>query len=366
MKDPKVLALRRRIETVGDAALTDPLRRWRCAGFTMREAGVIRSTHLALPLSAAIVFGFATIPARAADRFPSKPIRLIVPSGAGGNTDVFARVVAEKLKVPLGQTVIVDNRPGASGIVGSDIVANAAPDGHTLLMAFPSHPVNPSLYSNMPYDTPKDFAPITMVTSVTAVLVVNSKLPVNSVKELIAQGLQKPGQFAHGVTGRGSLGYLCAEMFAALTGVRLLEVAYKGAPQSMVALISGEVQVLFLPPVVTLPQTKAGRIRALGVSSKNRLAIMPDVPTIAEAGVPGYEVTGWNGILAPAKTPRAIIDRLNREIVKVLRSPDVEADIAAQGIEAIGNTPEEFGRIVEADIRKWAKLIKGSRTAVDK
>jgi len=304
--------------------------------------------------------------ADAADQYPSRPIRLIVPSGAGGNTDVFARVVADKLKEPLGQSVIVDNRPGASGIVGSDIVAKATPDGYTLLMAFPSHPVNPSLYANMPYDTLKDFAPITMVTSVTAVLAINAKLPVKSVKELIALGLQKPGGLAHGVTGRGSLGYLCAQLFESLTGVRLLEVAYKGAPQFMTALISGELQLIFVPPVVALPQMQAGRIRVLGVSSKNRLVIMPEVPTIAEAGVPGYEVTGWNGILAPAKTPRAVVDRLNREIVKVLHTPEVQADVAAQGIETIGNTPEEFGRIMQADIQKWSKLIKGARTAVDK
>jgi tripartite-type tricarboxylate transporter receptor subunit TctC len=285
-----------------------------------------------------------------------------VPTGAGGNTDTFARVMAEKMKAPLGQQVIVDNRTGASGIIGSDIVAKAAPDGYTLLMVFPSHPVNPSLYSDLPYDTLKDFAPVTMITSVTQVLLVNPKVPVNSVKELIAQVKEKPGQFNHGVVGRGSLGDLCSEVFSTMSGARLTQIAYKGAPQVMTALIGGEIQVYFSPPVVAMPQMKAGRVRAIGVSTKNRLAVMPEVPTIAESGLPGFEVVGWNGILAPAKTPRAIIDRLHADLVKIIRSPEVSADIVAQGIEPIGNTPEEFGKIIRDDVAKWAKVLKGAKT----
>jgi tripartite-type tricarboxylate transporter receptor subunit TctC len=300
--------------------------------------------------------------AAAADVYPNRPIRLVVPTGAGGNTDTFARIVADKLKGPLGQQIIVDNRSGASGIVGSDIVAKAVPDGYTLLMVFPSHPVNPSLYSDLPYDTLKDFAPVTMVTSVTQVLVVNPKLPIHTVKDLIAQAKEKPGQFNHGVVARGSLGDLSAEVFSMMTGAKLTQIAYKGAPQVMTALIGGELQVYFSAPVVAIPQMKAGRVRALGVSTKKRLAVIPDVPTIAEAGVPGYEVVGWNGILAPAKTPRAIIERLNADIVKVIRTPEVEADILAQGIEPIGNTPEEFGRIIRADVERWGKILKGTKT----
>jgi len=300
--------------------------------------------------------------AAAADVYPNRPIRLVVPTGAGGNTDTFARIVADKLKGPLGQQIIVDNRSGASGIVGSDIVAKAVPDGYTLLMVFPSHPVNPSLYSDLPYDTLKDFAPVTMVTSVTQVLVVNPKLPIHTVKDLIAQAKEKPGQFNHGVVARGSLGDLSAEVFSMMTGAKLTQIAYKGAPQVMTALIGGELQVYFSAPVVAIPQMKAGRVRALGVSTKKRLAVIPDVPTIAEAGVPGYEVIGWNGILAPAKTPRAIIERLNADIVKVIRTPEVEADILAQGIEPIGNTPEEFGRIIRADVERWGKILKVTKT----
>ena len=304
----------------------------------------------------------AALAAAAADVYPNRPIRLVVPTGAGGNTDTFARIVADKLKAPLGQQVIVDNRSGASGIVGSEIVAKAAPDGYTLLMVFPSHPVNPSLYSDLPYDTLRDFAPVTMVTSVTQVLLVNPKVPVYSVRELIAQLKEKPGQFNHGVVARGSLGDLSAEVFSMMTGAKLTQISYKGAPQVMTALIGGELQVYFSAPVVAIPQMKAGRVRALGVSTKKRLAVIPDVPTIAEAGVPGYEVVGWNGILAPAKTPRAIVERLNAEIVKVIRTPEVEADILAQGIEPIGNTPEEFGRIIRADVERWGKILKGAKT----
>jgi tripartite-type tricarboxylate transporter receptor subunit TctC len=184
-------------------------------------------------------------------------------------------------------------------------------------------------------------------------------------EELIAQAREKPGQFNHGVVGRGSLGDLSAEMFSAMSGARLVQIAYKGAPQVMTALIGGEIQTYFSAPVVAIPQMKAGRVRALGVSTKNRLAVIPDVPTIAEAGLPGYEVVGWNGILAPARTPRAIIDRLHDAIVKVIRTPDVAAAITAQGIEPIGNTPEEFARVIRTDIDKWAKLIKGARTRIN-
>ncbi len=323
----------------------------------------MRMNHTIAVVAALLTTAVAPSATWAADAaYPTRPVRLVVPTGAGGNTDVFARVVAEKLREPLGQTVIVDNRPGASGLLGSDLVAKASPDGYTLLMAFPSHPVNPSLYNDMPYDTVKDFAPITMVTSVTQVLVVNPKLPIKTVKDLVAQSLEKPGQFNHGVVGAGSLGDLCARTLTAMTGAQIVQVPYKGAPQIVTALIGGEIQVYFSAPVAVIPQIKGGRVRALGVSTKRRLAVLPDVPTIAESGVPGFEVVGWNGILAPAKTPKAIIDRWHKEVVAVLRAPDVQADIIAQGIEPIGNTPEEFGRILRDDVQKWGKILKGTKT----
>jgi tripartite-type tricarboxylate transporter receptor subunit TctC len=301
---------------------------------------------------------FVCVNAQAADAFPQRPVRLVVPTGAGGNTDTFARLLAEKLRAPLGQQVIVDNRPGADGIVGSEIVARANPDGHTLLMAFPTHPVNPFLHANMPYDTINDFAPISMVTSVTQVLLVNPKVPANTVRELIALANEKPGALNSGAVARGSLGDLCTELFEAMGKIKFTHISYKGAPQVMTALIAGEVQVYFAPPVVAIPQFRAARVRALGVSTKTRLASLPEVPTIAESGLPGYDVVGWNGVMAPAKTPRAVIERLHNAIVQVVRTPAFEADAAAQGVNAIGNSPEEFARVVRADMDKWAKLLK--------
>ncbi len=320
----------------------------------MRRRHIILSLFIGLALAAIGSQSFA------ADAYPSRPIRLVVPSGAGGVTDILARVVAEKLRGALGQQIVVDNRPGAGGIIGSDIVAKAAPDGHTLLIVFPSHPVNPSLYLKMPFDTIRDFAPITMVSSVTQVLLVHPTFPAKSVKELVAQAMERPGQFNFGSVGRGSLGYLSAELFASLTGIRIVHVAYKGAPQVMTALIAGEIQIYFNVPISALPQIKAGKVRALGVSTKSRLAILPEVPTIAESGVPGYEVIGWNGILAPARTPRTIIARLHGEIVKVLRSPDIVEQLAAQGVDLIGNTPEEFAAIIRSDVEKWARVLKSA------
>src|SRR5258706_8402207 len=310
-------------------------------------------------LLAAMSFGMTGHRALAADFYPNRPIRLVVPSGAGGNTDFLARMLAEKLRVPLGQPVIVDNRSAASGIVCTELVAKAAPDGYTLLMVFPSHPVNPSLYSDLPYDTVKDFAPITMVSSVTQVLLVNPKSPAKSVKELIALAMQRPGQLNYGAVGRGSLGDLSAQLFGSMAGIELVPVFYKSAPQIMTALIQGELQVYFSPPVVAVPQIKSERVRALGVSTKARLAIIPDVPTIAESGLPGFEVVGLNGILAPAKTPRPVIDRLHKEIVAVRRSAGVGAQIAAQGIDPLAHTPEEFGPVIRAHLEKWARGPEG-------
>lgn len=309
-----------------------------------------------LPLS--LWLSVSTGAAFAAESYPNRPIRLVVPTGAGGLTDILARIVAEKIR--LGQQMIVDNRTGASGVIGSDIVAKAAPDGYTLLMAFPSHVVNLSLYKKLPYDTVKDFAPITMATSVALILLVHASSPAKSVRDLIALAKERPGQLNYGSVGKGSLTQLSAELFGSLAGINITNVAYKGVPLVQAALLSQEIQFSFGTPITTLPQVRAGKLRVLGASTKTRLAILPDVPTVAEAGVPGYEAVGWNGILAPAQTPRAIINRLHEEIVKVLRMPDVVERLAAQGVEPAYNSPEEFGAIIRADIEKWAKLIKNA------
>lgn len=294
----------------------------------------------------------------AADNFPSRPIRLVIPSGAGGVTDILARSIAPRLSDALGQQVVVDNRPGASGIVGSQIVANAAPDGHTLLMVFPSHVVNPSLYPDIPYDTVKAFTPITMVSGVSPVLIVGSQSAAKSMAEFVAMAKARPGQLNHGSVGSGSMGSLAADLLGAMGGIRFVQVAYKGSPQALTAVLSGEIDFYLIGSVGTaVAQIKAGRVRALGVGAKQRIAPLPDVPPIADT-LPGYEARGWNGILAPAGTPPAIVTRLNQALVKIIRSPELNTVLVAEGATAVGNTPTEFAEQIRADIAKWAKLIK--------
>ena len=305
-----------------------------------------------------LLVALCALPAQAAEPYPSRPIRLVVPTGAGGVTDILARILAERMRDGLRQQVVVDNRPGAGGIIGSDIVAKALPDGYTLLMVFPSHSVNPSLNAKMPYDTVNDFAPISMVSRVSQVLLVHPSLPATTVKELIAYARARPKQLNYGTVGRGSFGHVTTELFAAQAGIELVHVTYKGAPQVIGALVSGEIQVYFNVPVSAIGHIKAGKMRALGVTRSERLPMLPDVPTIAEAALPGFEAIGWNGILGPAATPRAIVDRLHREIAAALRTQEVIAQLNAQGIEPVGNTPEEFGKIIRADVAKWSQVLR--------
>ena len=296
----------------------------------------------------------------AAETFPARPIRLIIPAGAGGITDILGRSIAPKLGDALGQQVVIDNRPGASGIVGSLIVAKSAPDGYTLMMVFPSHAVNQSLFPDMPYDTATAFAPITMVSAVAPVLIVNSQSPARTVADFIALAKARPGQLNHGSSGAGSMGALGADLFGSMAGIKFTQVVYKGAPQALTALLSGEVDFYLVGSVSTaVSQVKAGRVRALGVGAKQRNASLPQVPPIADT-LPGYEARGWNGILAPAGTPKPIIDRLYRELVKIIRSPDMKSALAGEGATAVGNTPAEFDAIIRADIAKWAKIIKAA------
>jgi tripartite-type tricarboxylate transporter receptor subunit TctC len=287
-----------------------------------------------------------------------RPVRIIIPSGAGGITDILGRVIAPKLTENLGQQVVIDNRPGASGIVGSHIVAKAQPDGYTLLMVFPSHPVNASLFPDIPYDTVKAFAPITLVSAVTPVLIVNIQFPAKSVPELIAIAKEKPGQLNHGSVGNSSMGHLGAELFRSMAGIRFAFVTYKGSPQILTALLAGEIQFYLIGSAGTAAShVKASRIRALGVGARQRIAVLPEVPPIADT-LPGYEARGWNGILAPAGTPRPVIDRLNQEIVKIVRSPEFLQVLMGEGATPVGNTPTEFDAVIRADVKKWAKVIK--------
>lgn len=294
----------------------------------------------------------------AAADYPNRPIRVIVPFGSGSVTDVITRVVMPLLSESLGQSIIVDNRPGGGGNPGTAMGVNAAPDGYTLIMSSASTlAVNGFLFRNMPYDMATAFAPITQVNSVTNVLVVSPTLAVKSVRELIAYGKANPDKLSFASAGAGGTIHLAAEMFKAMTGVRMEHIVYKASPAAHIDLFSGQVQVMFdgLPPA--LAQVRAGRLRALAVTTAKRSQLLPDLPTIAESGVPGYNVQGWNGFVGPASLPRAIVDKLNRETVRVLGIEAVRQRLLGLGAEPVGNSPEEFGAHMKAERELWGKLI---------
>jgi tripartite-type tricarboxylate transporter receptor subunit TctC len=291
--------------------------------------------------------------------YPSRPIRMVVPFGAGSISDILARTVAVRLSEAVGQQVIVDNRPGAGGNIGTDLVAKATPDGYTIVLGAASVlAVNKSLYAKMPYDPLKDLAPITLMVKTTNILVVNPALPAKTVKELITYGKANPGKLTYASAGAGGTIHLSAELFKSMTGVDMLHVAYKASPLAHIDMISGQVQVMFDGMPTALPQVKAGRLRALGVTTARRFSELPDVPTIAEAGVPGYEAAGWFGYAAPAGTPKAVIDRLNAEIVKILNQPEVRQRLAQQGAEPAPDTPQAFAAYIQAEYAKWDRVIR--------
>jgi tripartite-type tricarboxylate transporter receptor subunit TctC len=304
----------------------------------------------------AICFTLALSSAALAQDYPSRTIKLIVPTGAGGITDILARLVGKSISEQLGQPVIIDNRTGAGGTIGTRAVAQAEPDGYTLLMVFPSHAANPAFYASLPYDSEKDFAPISMVTKVSEILLVPNSSPAKSVKEFVE--LARKQELNYASVGVGSLAHLATELFLSSAGIKMTHIPYRGVPQAQQAVMTGEVAAFFDTPVTALPQVRAGTVRALGVSTSKRLAVAPEIPTIAEAGVSGYEVIGWNGILAPANTPRPIIDKLNAAILAALKTPEMEKLLSEQGIEPAGNSPEEFARIMHADIEKWIRVTR--------
>lgn len=307
---------------------------------------------------AALLSLVAAAPSARAQAYPSKTVKIVVPSGPGGITDIVARIVANRLSERMGQTFLVDNKGGASGIIGTEVVARAPPDGYMLLMVYPSHPVNPSLKLHLPYDTIRDFAPVTTLTTVSLVLVVPPSLPARSVQELIA--LSKRDRLTFASVGSGSLAHLGAELFRVKAGIELTHVPYRSAPAAQQALMSGEVSMFFDTPITSVPLVKDGRLRALGVSTRTRSVLLPDVPTIEEAGVPGYEVLGWNGILAPAATPAPIVQRLNHEICAVLDEPEIKQKLAQQGADPAPTDPESFARLIRDDVAKWAEVIRSA------
>jgi tripartite-type tricarboxylate transporter receptor subunit TctC len=287
-------------------------------------------------------------------------VRVVVPSSAGGGTDIIARIVAPRLSQSLGQQVVIDNRPGAGTMIGGEIVAKAPPDGYTLLMCVSTLATNPVIYRKVPYNAVTDFAPVTLVLTASNILVIHPSLPPRTVKELIAFAKARPGQLNFASAGLGTGPHLSMELFLSMTGLKLVHIPYKGSAPAMVDLVSGQVGVMTATALTSIPHIRVGRLRALGVTGARRTAAAPDVPTIAEAGVPGYEAVQWYGMVAPATTPREIITRLNREMVSILQMPDVKEKFAADGGDAVGSSPEEFGRYIKSETEKWQKVAKAA------
>jgi tripartite-type tricarboxylate transporter receptor subunit TctC len=304
--------------------------------------------------------------AGAAQGYPNKPVKLVIPYPPGGGTDTIARPLAQRLTENLGQQIVVENRGGAGGNIGMEAVARAAPDGYTIVIALTAQlAVNPSLYKKLPYDPVKDFAPITLFADGPYLLVVHPSLPVRSVKELVALARARPNEITVGSSGNGSGGHLAAELLMSMTGIKMLHVPYKGGGPALTALLSGEIQVLFSTYASGRGHIESGRIRALAVSTAKRPAVLPDLPTIAEAGVPGYDSGVWYALLAPAGTPRDIVAKLNTEIVRVLNEPQYHKMLVNAAITPIGSTPDELARHIRKEIVKWAKVVKESGARID-
>jgi tripartite-type tricarboxylate transporter receptor subunit TctC len=293
-----------------------------------------------------------------AQPYPSKAIRFIVPYAAGGATDIITRVVSPRLADGLNQQIVVENRPGAGAIIGTSLLAKSPADGYTLMMAEIAHGANPALHSKLPYDTTKDFTPVSLVALLPTILVVHPSLPVKSVKQLVALAKARPGQLSYSSSGVGSANFLATELFKSEMGLDVVHIPYQGGGQAIVSVVSGEAQMLFVTVPPALPHVKSGRVRVLALTGAKRIAALPDVPTIAEAGIPGFEISLWVGVLAPAGTPEPVVTRLHGEIVRALAVPDVRERIAGLGAEVVGSTPQELDRYIRAEIARWSKVIK--------
>lgn len=314
-----------------------------------------RSSCVLLVFSGCIALGG---PAAFSQEYPNRPIRMIVPFPPTAGSDVVARLVGLTLSERLGQNVVVDNRSGASGTIGAEIAANSPPDGYTILTISTSHAVNVSLYKKLQYDMVRDFAPITLVASAPNILSVNLSLAVASVEELVALARAKPGRFHFASSGVGSSSHLAGELFKSLAGVDIVHVPYRGSGPALVGLLGGQVQLAFFSIPSTLPHVKTGKLRALGVGSSKRSRLMPELPTLAEAGVPKYDAETWYGVLVPTRTPRAIVNRLNREIRQGLETADIRERLVAQGAEPLSSSPEEFAAYIKSEIVKYAAIVK--------
>lgn len=313
----------------------------------------------------AAVLVLATLGAAHAQGYPNRAVRFIIPQSPGSATDTVARLIGTRLAERFGQPVVHENRTGAGGVIGAELLVKSAPDGYTILIISATHTVNPSLRKSLPYDSINDFAPVTMATAQPYVMLAHPSLPVKGVKELIALARARPGQINFASSGAGTLGHLGFEQLKTTAKVNMVHVPYKSIGAAMADIVGGHITLLYSTVVSGMPQVNAGRLRALAVSSPKRAQVAPNVPTVAESGFPGYEVTGWYGVVAPAKTPPEIINRLNSEITAILRLPAVTERLAGDGSEAVANTPEQFGAHIRAEIAKWAKVVKAANITVE-
>ena len=303
--------------------------------------------------------------AHAQSNYPDKPIRFVVPYPPGGGTDVIARIVQVRLQAALGQNVLIENKGGAGGSLGTDVVAKAAPDGYTVLFTLSSHTINPAIFPKLPFDTQKDFEPIGLVASLPQILVANSALPVRNVADLTAQAKAAPTKFSFASVGNGSPGHLAGELQVIRTGAPMQHIPYRGGGPAVTDVMGGQVPLLWVSIPAAAQFVKAGKLKALAVSTTKRSSAFPDVPTMQEAGVADFEVDSWYGMLVPAKTPKAVIDKLNKALNTVLAEPAIRAQLLEQGAEAVGGTPEALGKLITAEIPKWTKLAKDANIKAD-
>lgn len=321
-----------------------------------------RPSRLVVPM-AAVALAFAC--SASAQHFPNRPLRMIVGFSPGGPNDIVARVVAQKLGESLGQQVVVDNRPGAAGNIGTELVAKAAPDGYTLLMGSTGpQAVNPAVYAKLPFDVLRDLAPVTLVARLPNVLIVNPNVPAQDVAELIALAKRRPGKLNYGSSGTGTTLHLSAELFTSLAGIKMVHVPYKGTAPAVADVVAGQIDLAFAAAPSVLPLVHAGKLRMLAVTSGARSPVLPDVPTIAESGLSGYDVTPWFGVFATAGTPKSVIQKLNGEIRKIVASAEVRVTLEKQGAEPVSDNPEEFAVLLKAEIEKWSTVVKRAGIAL--
>ncbi|GGH54413.1 MFS transporter [Comamonas phosphati] len=307
----------------------------------------------------------AALPLAWANDYPNKPVKLVVPYPPGGPTDIVARVVAQKLQEQMGQPFVIDNRPGAGANIGAEAVARSPADGYTLVVATTAHAINPSLFTKLNYAITKDFVPISQLTSGPLVIVTSPATPANNVKELIALAKSKQGGLNYASSGNGQSTHLSAELFSAMAGVKMAHVPYKGSAPALTDVMGGQADLMFDTMLSSMPHVKAGKLKALAVTSSQRSPSAPDIPTVAESGLPGYESIAWNGLLAPAGTPKEVVERLNAELKKVLDNPEVKQRFEAQGFAAAWNTPAAYGKFLQAEVDKWAQVVKASGAKID-